>query len=114
MKWLDRVKACDPFDPENRRKVYAKLSGTEGDVVLKVMERSWRQLEVARFIAIAEQAELACLPIDPDYANEEGCTVCGTGYDYERGEDGKFNPVIKHDPSCPYSDGWEGEWNSEL
>ena len=80
MKWLDRVKACDPFDPENRRKVYAKLSGTEGDVVLKVMERSWRQLEVARFLEIVNLCERSCMC--RDYYQDE------------------------HGPSCPFSDEW--------
>ena len=54
MDWLDKVKACNPFDPENRKRVYMEVPIPDAELALRVMERSWRQLELDRLIEIAK------------------------------------------------------------
>ena len=89
MKWLEELKERPDEAAWNQR---------------GVMPRGLPHEEFDRLIEIAERAEFAVLPIDPDYTN--GCTICQTEYDYVKGDDGEWVDVMKHSDDCPYSDEW--------
>ena len=94
MNWLDKVKACNPFDPENRKRVYMEVPIPDAELALRVMERSWRQLELDRFIEIAERAEWGN---HYDSLLPSTCPICFC-------DEGDV-----HSKDCPYHDDWRKE-----